>query len=158
MYERRKSLFFIILLLSTMGGIIHDCRCSTGERNEEKPCGKSVGNYVIAFFGHILPTAKARWLTKGSEDADFRLVYFERKKQIPSWTFFSGPNDIIQIALDTKKLKSKSHRIFKTKARRLTVSLGLNSSLTLSVDKLYMTGRSPNQKNDTSAIAVLKWL
>jgi len=50
MYERRKSLFFIILLLPTMGGIIHDCRCSTGERNEEKPWGKSVGNYVIAVF------------------------------------------------------------------------------------------------------------
>ena len=86
----------------------------------------------------------------------FSFSLFWKKKQIPSWTFFSGPNDVIQIALHTKKLKSKSHRIFKTKARRLTVSLGLNSSLTLSVDKLYMTGRSTNQKHDTSAIVVLK--
>jgi len=53
------------------------------------------------FLGHNLPTSNARRPMKGFKDADIRLVHFKRKKGWnTTWTFFSGPHDVIQKSFD----------------------------------------------------------
>jgi len=65
-----------------------------------------------------LPITRARKSIKGSKDANFPLIYFERKnKQIILINFFSGPDDVIRKSFDPhppppKKCKTENARFF----------------------------------------------
>jgi len=96
------------------------------------------------FFGHNLPYTNARWSIKGSNDADFHLVFLKEKNNPlslgPRARWRHPKNSILPpiMTSPTKKLKSKTSKFFKIETIKFSACLeSLNISLALAAGELW---------------------